>query len=361
MYHPLETTCITVKDVPSHVISERISQYLRVNSICATFHKDRVDCTACPLLKFVVQLWQGDGNKSVLVEVQRRQGCSIHMRRVRRGLFRAIQSNSLVHAPDVAAERSPSQQLKELMDAAMEECSQKQQVNYNDRCRERCKDAFRIANGLMESSSLDQNRLGMESLEVLTNPSIVKEEDALFLSKMLLTCSGDGATPDSELLRGSFVRYFQGIEQSRDSRSYPNNEYDSDDDDDDNFQNYAKGRYFGALHSVALRALGNALSVLADNHDKQDLSLDFGSYYWKNIVESLVYNVEVAKDRPQEAALSVRCISLLVTLSPTFQRAAIVEDRLVPCLVQANQFGKAHHLILENESRNLMYRMANVR
>lgn len=64
----------------------------------ASIHNARINTeNSCEILKFVVQLWQsnGDGGDDccVIMEVQRRRGCCIVMRRIRHHLYRFLARN----------------------------------------------------------------------------------------------------------------------------------------------------------------------------------------------------------------------------------------------------------------------------
>lgn len=346
-YHPLEKSSIHVKGRASH-LSTRISQFLRVNSICAHYDGDRVDCMTCERLKFVVRLWKGEDEDTVIVEVQRRQGCSVMMSYVRRALFRAVRSDTEISAPEQTSRRAPSSHLKAHMDAAISACKE---MKANKAGEQFNTDACRIASNLMHSCKLEENTLGIESLASMTDPSSACKADAICFAELLLL----GKSSNSELLRNSFVSYFEGVEHD----SVGTADYDSDDHADS--RRYAKGSLFGVMHYRSLGVLAKALEVLVANKDESSLKteeLDLRTSFWKTIVEALVYNVEVAYERPQEAAMSVKCIRLMMALAPCLQRTALVEDRLVPCLFQANEYGKVHHLILERESTNLMLSLA---
>jgi hypothetical protein len=87
-------------DVPLEAISERISSFMRLNSIQCNYdtERGRVIASTTNVHKFVVQLWRrrnADTSSSsdiIVVEVRRRLGCSIGMHRIKKSLVRSIKT-----------------------------------------------------------------------------------------------------------------------------------------------------------------------------------------------------------------------------------------------------------------------------
>jgi len=337
-FYPLERNCITVTGIPLSVLCSRILNFMRVNSISCTFHKTRVDCATMGLLKFAVHLWKASRSPSddgVLVEIQRRQGCSIQMQHIRQGLVQVITTGE---APVVVSERT-NMHTVDCIGMPKHES--------------KCIEALNITKRLLESSQFDQSRLGMESMVALTSPQTVHAKDAKLVCRALVY----GDAPFGDSLRDALVPFFQDTE--RDQEHFAMDDYDSDAEDEE--EEYAQGYHFGSMHNLALRVLANALQVVTELHDNgrdPHLALvDLASPFWNSVCNALVYNVEVANHRPREAALSAKCLNLLTILAPVICECPII-DRLVPVLPEANEYGKECNLLLERESHKLMGTLA---
>lgn len=338
-YYPLEKSCITVEGVPLSVLCERISNFMRMNSICCTFHKHHVDCATMGLLKFVIHLWKTrTNNNGVIVEIQRRQGCAIQLQHVRHGLVQAITSGQ---APIVTCER---------LNTHTVDCNILDQLDTKNECIH----ALKITKRLLESDQYDQNRLGMESLASMTNPATVLKKDAKFVCRALVC----GDAPLGDCLRDAMVPYFQEVERDDDDID-SSLDYDSDEDSDE--EEYAQGTHFGAMHQLALRVMANALQVVSELDDGRPAAplsiVDLASPFWSSVCNALVYNIEEANHRPREAALSAQSLNLLTQLAPILCECPIM-DRLVPALSEANACGKSCSLLLERESQQLMGTLA---
>lgn len=343
-YYPLEKTCITVHCIPLNVICSRISNFMRMNSIACHYHNHSVECQTMGLLKFVVHLWKASRttDDGVIVEIQRRQGCSIVMQHVRHGLVQAITTDE---APVVVCEQKNTH---------MVDCNAFQQTTCEHKSE--CLNALKITNRLLQSDQYDQNRLGMESMLAMTSPTTVHMSDARLVSKALVY----GDAPLGDCLRDAILPYFQDTEREKENCAPAEMlEYDSDADEDE--EEYVQGCHFGSMHNLVLQVLANALQVAAELPDSihaSSLSLvDLASPFWNTACNALVYNIEVANHRPREAALSAKCLNLLARLAPVICDCPVI-DRLATCLPSANEYGKGCNLLLERESHKLMGTLA---
>jgi hypothetical protein len=248
--------------------------------------------------------------------------------------------------------------------------------------------------GLLQSRLHDQNQLGLESLCMLTDSSKAWSSSKMVeqVSKQLIygdNSDADGFRQDDKAHSGGrylsnhsagprqslselLEQYFQNIKR-------PHSEaVSSGHDDDDGVLEYAQGPHFGIMHLLALKALSNALqSVNASwSGDDEDQRPKFHHHprFWLVVSKALVYNIDHAANRPVEAFLSTQCIRLLLqttTINIDALFAATVstgrnspsrskitsespQQLLGPMLAKALEFGKAHHLGLEQESEKLL-------
>lgn len=324
IYYMLEPSSITLKQLSLRVVEERMSNYLRIQSIAYTFDASSAhfDCVTSNMLKFVVQLWRvdyEDPNKALTVELQRRQGSVVEMQSIRKTLFRALLTGEQPSAISYDKPRLPP-----LPDTIMVEID-----SGYDHDAGRA-DAFEICLRLLESPCLDQSRLGLESLKMLTEPSIVSPEDAMIASRAVVFqegCFGDR-------LQAALAGYF-GTQDS------------------DNETMNAHDDMVG--HGIALAIVANALQLVLEGKtagNKQP-ALNTNSGFWAVVAQDLFHNVESAVTMPHEAAKSAKCIRLLHDLQTT-QMPKIRQADLRSCLTQAHQYGQRYHLSLEKESQKLL-------
>ena len=336
MYHPVERGALRLEDIPLDTVSSRISDFFWQNSITCSYsdaEPGRADCLTQSLLKFTVQLWQGKCKTQVIMEVQRRQGCSIEMQRLKGRIYRAVESGPEEMDTSDTSGRSAANLIQNVVGSVPADAAHGE------------RDPLDITVELLESNCLDQNRLGMESLQVLTDPTKVTMLDADRISHILIAGDGHGDTR----LREKFKTYFVGIEK-RDSEAA--GEYDSDDDTDQSGR-YAKGEFFGGNHMFALHSLSNALESCA--RCQRPLRMDANQEFWVAVVNALIYNLKVAAGRPLEAALSAKCIRLVQSMEPGAMTSFKTE--LLPHLESAYHYGRSHNLWLQQESEQLIGRL----
>lgn len=312
LYHPMERTAVTISDIAVEDITRRISTFLKLNSITAQYEASRVSCMTDTLLKFVVHLWQSP--EGVIIEVQRRQGCCIAMQAIRHHLIEAIQTGTDRTPPQVPS-RSTCSVVQTLLDQMQCPPPPPQDLP----C---CSSALDLAKHLLQSDRFDAQRLGLESLCSLTNPTQVLLRDADHVSRTVLL------EPEWQRLMS---RYFESRRT-----------------EDDDIAN--------ALHFLALKTVTQAIEAATANGVKLS-ALSSTTPFWTLLVEDLFQNLIKASTCPLEASLSTRCFRYLQVLHPELLRAIYNNANLYDYLVQAHDFGKHHHRSLEMETEQWMGRL----
>ena len=113
---------------------------------------------------------------------------------------------------------------------------------------------------------------------------------------------------------------------------------------------------------MGLAILSNALDLVESGRSVADngenIVIDMTGIFWELVTEDLLHNVQKALEKPNEGAVSAKCIRCLTSLSNK------IPDMLVPaslgprglraCLSQARRFGARHHWMLEQESQKLL-------
>lgn len=299
IYHPLERTAISCTE-PLDVITARISSFMKSHSIQCSYQDDmgRVNCSTDMCLQFAVQLWQRNETTTV-IEVQRRQGCCIMMQSLRQQL-----KESILYGHD-SVEQKPA--------LSQRACAFLQQVPV-DRA-EYLTSCLDVTVGFLKSNLLDQNRLGLESLVVLTDASKVLAQDAKETSTQVLQ------DPQFHKLLERFL--------SSESSSLSYDEHAN-----------------GTMHLLTLKALVHALESTKESL----LSIDLGSSFWRKAMEAMYKNVQLANERPMEAALSIRAFNLLKNAEPSIMAIAMQKPQLSQYMEVARDFGRQHNQSLQRET-----------
>lgn len=357
---------LAVLDMPLDAVLDRISSFMRLNSISCFFKAEdgSVHCLTRNRTQFMLYLWRKENESSskLVVEIERRQGCAIEMQRIRRGLFATFQTGqeptSCSGSPGVTAggaapTNSHNRTVCSSIKRQYRERVLRKEINDVSRKRSCCEGILNCVR-LLGSNCEDQQQLGMENLVCLTGGGggcscsrAVDEETTREVAEALIyeddrICAGS--------LRDSVRVYFQG------SDTKFNNGVDSEQ------LEFAERQHFSVMHSLALQALSNALEAVVKVHDgtggNNKKHVDLSSEFWQEVLSALAHDLTDAIARAQDAALAAKCLSALEDLVPGGAVRLLVEDGLVPYLSVAHSFGAAHHLTLKQELEHLMGRLS---
>ena len=386
LYHPIspsESLTIIGDDFkqdnasPS-LVASRISNFMYRNSITCYYYDPqdpgRVDCLTQELLRFTVHLWKGKTKGSIIVEVLHTQGSQMEMHKLRGKLFHAIEvdkEESEMSFEDMTTGLENKRDIpfsniiqQSNTDVTSEEISKFQDYfgpyePLNSTFGGRSNDLTTCL-AFLQSGREDQTRYALNTLCLLTDPLKESVEQVDHVSRTLVFGDENGNTDAMDALE----RFFSGIET-------PNGDGTADTeisgicDDGNNHKTlrYAQGEFFGMTHLMALRVLSQALESVVWQKEKSTITLEhsnFNSLFWKMVEDSLMYNLEVANCRPLEAALSAKCIRLIQSLEPQSRNFPWKKTNLLPSLLSAHRYGRAHHLWLEQESKYLIGRLTLV-
>lgn len=310
IFHPLERSSISSTEAPD-TITERISNFMKSRSIKCSYDDQlgRVECSTDYLLHFVLQLWKKN-NSTIVVEIQRRQGCAIAMQGLRQELAQII-----LHGEDTSKTKSaPSSRVCSFLQQLPIELPEK-----SPDCLEQC---LEVCESLLRSDLLCQNRLGLESLCFMTDPSKVVPHDAQETSRRILQASS---------LQSYLAKF---VDPDADAMNYDEH-------------------MFGAMHLLTLKLVSHSLATVAqEQHDS--FSIDSSSSFWKTLVAVSCRNIQLAKERPLEASLSIRSLRLLHAIEPSALSSLQQQRNLSESLQSAHEYGRQHHQSLQKETELLM-------
>ncbi|KAL3936579.1 MAG: hypothetical protein SGBAC_008132 [Bacillariaceae sp.] len=309
VYHPLERTAVTFGEEHTlDLITKRISSFMKDQSIHCDYDDAmaRVVCSTNCCLHFSVQLWQKKEG-SIVMEMQRKQGCAIRMQSLRQQLKGSILMNELSSkTQDSGCPASIKLHLARMVPAIP---ASEQQGSCIDLCQK-----------LLASNLVDQNRIGLESLCVLTDASKVQD-----------SCSASEKVLQDAKLQSILLNYFQEQAQAN-------------------------------LHLLAVKAVAQALesSTTATASTSNNLKIDLSSVFWQTVLQALYQHIQRPHEKPLEAALSIKALRLLQQSCP--ECLAVLQRKhslpVTAFLQIAHEFGKQHSSSLEREAKQFM--MANV-
>jgi hypothetical protein len=377
MYHPVEPTALILEGLSVDVVVARISNFMRIDSIDCSRHvkySARLDCLTWDLVRFVVQLWRGKTNGSIVVEIHKVQGCMMRFGRLRERLSHALivrdeQANQgpenivdNVRASEAYKFVQSATRIAEIDDESWEEIidiSFADERNVVDGSKGQLSgntDFFYICFTMLRSDCFEQNRSAMNILCTLTDPLQTASVYADRCANSLIFGNEYGDTAMTEAL----TPYLLGIELPWENFYQDAEDSSMVSDDKEQILLYAKGSFFGAMHAMALRVLAQSLESVAWRKGKFESlpPLALSSQFWRVVQDALVYNLGVAQYRPLEAAFSAKCIRFLQILEPQIlhtPRSKLAGLRT--CLMNAHQYGRAHHWWLEQECKYLIVRV----
>jgi hypothetical protein len=323
--HLPPNAAVEIQGVPLEAISERISSFMRLNSIQCNYdtERGRVIASTTYVPKFVVQLWRrrnADTSSDIIVDVQRRLGCSIGMHRIKKSLVRSIRTG------DYHSVRASRRNFRIPSRAIIRAAAAEDQ-------RKKLDDALEMCVELLESGRVDQKRLGIESLRVLTDPSKVCSENAHAVARALVYGQGD----QGDRLQNEFENYLHGLQEEQE-----------------------KGAGYDGQLCHAFQALSTSLDILVNlNSDGKGLfnfchPSDCLSVFWHNLTQILVRTLETARANPHSAAIAATIIRILETHAPK-ELKPLSQHESLPLLVHAAyDYGRAFHSVLEQKAQLLL-------
>lgn len=371
---PLEPTALEIRGISSTQITSRICAFMKLNSICCVYHEKeaRADCQTICGLKFVVHLFRkmqqqqqqqhqqrkevekypeapsqstasssptATAFDSIIIEVQRRNGCCIVMRYVRTMLFKTVLKNTVASAKKTGDECSQHQRL------CLQGLSRAKSISsIFDNTKPRCLD-------LLASKRKDCNRFGMDLLLVLVNPACVGGEKAEEIAQALAFGTG----PLGEKLRMVLISVIDLSQQQQEG---------IDDDCDLDVHNvfslecpYSSDSDGQHLRLLVMQVLSACLdTIMAKEQDflcNEAILLDLGSKFWSRAVSFLLRQLDDCTKRQHEAALAAKCLRILESLHPGVL-IPMTNYQVVNTVIKALKVGRKHHLLLELESEMLL-------
>lgn len=220
---------------------------------------------------------------------------------------------------------------------------------------------------LIQKDRIDASLIGMESLCVLTDADRVGQKCAKITSRAVLLGEVDQAEVEAQPPALSLVD-----DSSSDS------DIDADDvdelglmsvvsslvrdkrflgDEDASSDNPAFAWHIGQMRLLALTVLENALKIMMQRSKKLQSRI-VRNMMTNQMFEAMVRDVSEAEGSTHEAYLSVRCLSLLSTMSEAGQES-VLDAGAVAALERALVYGQKYHSLLAAVSAELLNTIRN--
>ena len=298
--HVLESTAVFVPNAVPQVISERISDILRVRSIEAVYDDDKakVKCVSADGVDFRVRLYRGRGkfNHGIIVEVQRRFGTSLNFHQDTMAILNKAEGKSVPPPPPSFGRDTTSSSSLPLIVSDSEEDEQASTDGSS---------SLSMVEKMFEHPAHDTHSLGYQLLTSLTDSSKVGVKTARSVSSKLL--EADNAVGSKVL---SLVLDRKG--------------------EDELFK----------LRTCAFTVLANAMHAVKG--DMSDTPLR------EQLSRVLIDELRDAQENPRLAVQAARCVEML--LHKNEQEDADMHS----ALMKANEVGAARHAGLEEQAQKCL-------
>jgi hypothetical protein len=326
-FYPLEKSSRFIDDdLPS--VASRLSECLRILSVQAIYNNELATAALLTMenVEMHLSLWKttgGDYPDGIVVELQRRNGCSITFHRYSRYILDAavgefdFEEQTALSGEEI--DRSYSRKVERMLSTELGQSPASEEENAII--------AVEIAHGLLMKDRMDARQLGLESLCLLTDPRKTGAATALIASRIVLL----GSQGSDEILFNEAP--FQEIREKILSLVQLHRIGDEDDfvDDQDGEEALTAENEVevdgqnGVLHNLALAVLANALFVI-ENYDAdlkpsaveaeavdergvvETFMTESSEITKRDILTSLIQELGQAEKKPHNSCLSAKCL-----------------------------------------------------
>jgi len=319
---PRQRTCFEVNNEIATTVARRISNSNRIRSIETDYDNESaiVDCTASRNTKYRIQLHYKNeaasssprGNSIIIVQVQRRSGCSLIFQKEYRSIFHAAKHNKIVEPDDTVSNRVINHGLSNIPDIPLEDGILEQ--------------SLQNAQSHLVSDVHNARMLGLELVVSIINPHISTDDVARNVSKMIM-----------------MDETYIGIRESIASLIYQK------DEEDDFF--FEEAKY---IRSLALTILATAISTLSRENILTNFIRD-EQWCTLSLIPVLLEDIKKAAKHQYNASLAAKCLLILFKDSEE-ARSKAGRDAL-SVLESAKHVGRLSHARLEKEAQGAMDEM----
>lgn len=402
LYYPLQKTHVTIRDATVEDVTSRIMECLRCLSVSAVYDSERMTAKAetSNNVKFEIRLFSTTGETTtlaaaaaaapgILVEVTRMTGCALSFQRCYRSIVRSVTFNQQQEQQTTSMRRKQQQLTMSPSSSKRTKINHDDDANSNNETTTAAtatlSQALETSLSLLLKDRIDANRLGIESLRLLTDatstrmahcvaalllyddedreeqttilPTVVTQSLRLTVTS-LITNGGRSQRRRGGTRHGRRTRKY-GISSDEDEEDCDDaaaSKEESDDDvTDDDYPSHLEDdfdrRHYDTMTNHALGILSNSLS----HHSKNDHYRPLASCWTDDImIDTLLRKIQSCPTKPHDAQLSLQCLAILeldrVGKKVLEARRGVLGDatRL------SRAVGMCGHELLERESELMM-------
>jgi hypothetical protein len=374
-YYPMEKTYEHVPATQSSPtkIAALISDACQKMSIYALYNSEKgvAHLTSADFVEFYVFMYKTSGGTDsrgdgVIVEVQRRKGCTMSFHRYARKILSAAVGEVDIDFEEVNGPSSSNLNLltEKLIQEGFQSCLKTE--------RKHTVEAIEIAGNLLGKDRLDANVLGMESLCLLTDPTKTGTLTSTLVSRVILcgtmrpqtgvSPEEEGISEETDLEEEAFLIKSLDIRGRimsliRYKKLSPIDDEDSDEELVSHREKY--GDVDNHMHNLALATLSNALKNIAKDGSLGETCSQQPWLKGSELVSTLIDVLKQAERRPHDAVLSARCLGSLVQASKEATDRAMKMDALA-VVETAKHVGNLRHANLARETGGLHKKLSSI-
>uniref|UniRef100_A0A6V2ABW7 KA1 domain-containing protein n=1 Tax=Ditylum brightwellii TaxID=49249 RepID=A0A6V2ABW7_9STRA len=354
---PLEKTRVTLTGISPNEVAKRICDSLRDLSIQIILTKKNKLLAESIDIRFYIKLYRventkldgASGDYQIMVELQKRRGDSLSFKNVARTILKAAKNgNNVASCKNNGTPRLPPLFYDENKETVVEakhdfftDLEKKGNLSFTDTTFSSCDIKYNA--DLLMGERMDGCLLGMQDLALLTNADSTNHATALFVARLILQNDNGGDKRDWPFGLDEFIQKFITFDNLYNENG---NDWDGDNDNTESWY-HRKIRYY------ALTVLSNSLNIVADGSSEEEgccITTDVGMA----LIPVLIRELNDAKKRPHDAHQAMRCINVLLGISPPEVLTKAMELGFPSSIQSSLDVGRCCHSLLAKESEVAM-------
>jgi len=335
LYLKEKTATVVLNDSPQQ-IANRIVESARSMNCFGEYNSAKAKATlSVDDTEFYIQLFkvrvgekQEKANECIIVEMQRLSGSTVVFHRVARNILSAskIRNVQVLSRVPVNTERSVTSHREGSTSTSTG--STTGTVKESDLFNR----TMEIVESLLKKDRVDANLLGMESLQLLTNPNSSSDAMVAYASNITLTGCGFGDVKRTLVSLIADHTTFEGEAVE---------------------ENSAEAKYFHKIRTCAFTVLSNALDAMRGTDAFEDQCLADEEWAGEDgFLSVLLKEMNQATSRPHDAYLAGKSIKTILENSSRM-RSNVSQLEATRIILDAQTVGKGYPL-LNNVSESLL-------
>eukprot|EP00568_Trieres_chinensis_P003696 CAMPEP_0183311180 /NCGR_PEP_ID=MMETSP0160_2-20130417/35581_1 /TAXON_ID=2839 ORGANISM="Odontella Sinensis, Strain Grunow 1884" /NCGR_SAMPLE_ID=MMETSP0160_2 /ASSEMBLY_ACC=CAM_ASM_000250 /LENGTH=381 /DNA_ID=CAMNT_0025475681 /DNA_START=153 /DNA_END=1295 /DNA_ORIENTATION=+ len=319
-FYTLEKTRVTLYGISPAEAAKRISLGLKALSLDTSFDGKKSNALARggDGVELRIQLYQGDdiSRRGIVVEVQKKRGCSFRFHKLARAILRAARGIDVGSLHNGITPKMVSVALLQKRRHAIDGMVVTQAQSKID-------NALESAENLLEKDRMDANVLGIESLVLLTDEKSSGIESASYAAKSIITNDDKFTSMVLSFLKPSPPCIGDSTEQE----------------------------HINKMRHQALMTLANSLAVLARNATDAERLLPCKKWSEdKGLLSIVIDELKQSQARPHTGYQAMRCLNGMMQISDVLKHRAI-ELGAYERMEMMKDIGSNCHDLLLKESR----------